>query len=142
MLLPDVNICLHALRPEQSAEAAGIRDWLTGRLTGHEQVGLVEAVLASVVRIATHPRVFQEPSTPAQAVRFADALLAAPSATTVRPGSRHWQVFTELVATHRVRGNDVPDAYLAAVALEAGATIVTRDRGLSRYGVRLLDPLT
>ena len=46
-----------------------------------------------------------------------------------------------LVTSHRLRGNDVPDVYLAAVALEYGATMVTRDRGFVRYGLPLLDPL-
>jgi predicted nucleic acid-binding protein len=59
----------------------------------------------------------------------------------VRPGPRHWTIFTDLVVQHRLRGNDVPDAYLSATALEAGATLVSRDPGLSRYGVRLVDPL-
>jgi toxin-antitoxin system PIN domain toxin len=130
------------MRPETSEDALGVRAWLEDRLNGHEQVGLVESVLASVVRIATHPRIFDPPSTPVQAVEFVDALRGAPNAAVVRPGSRHWTIFTELVTQHRVRGNDVPDAYLAAIALESGATVASRDRGLARYAVRLVDPLS
>jgi hypothetical protein len=54
----------------------------------------------------------------------------------------HWSIFRDLVASHRLRGNDVPDAYLAAIALEAGATMATLDRGFARFaGLRLADPL-
>jgi predicted nucleic acid-binding protein len=60
----------------------------------------------------------------------------------VRPGERHWGIFHDLVSQHGLRGNDIPDAYLAALALEQGATWVTTDRGFARYeGLRLLDPL-
>ena len=60
----------------------------------------------------------------------------------VRAGERHWPNFRGLVEQHGLRGNDIPDAYLAALALEQGATWVTTDRGFARYeGLRLLDPL-
>jgi toxin-antitoxin system PIN domain toxin len=140
MLFPDVNVCLLAMAPDLSAQARQVRDWLTGALNGHEAVGFAEQVLASVVRIATHPRVFNTPATPVEAIEFADALLRAPSAIVVRPGARHWSIFTDLVTTHRVRGNDIPDAFLAAVALEVGATVVTLDRGFRRYPLRTIDP--
>lgn len=58
----------------------------------------------------------------------------------MRPGARSWQIFAELVAQHRLRGTDVPDAYYAAIALEQGATVVTADRGVGRFGVETLVP--
>lgn len=140
MFLPDVNVCLHAMLPGLSPRAATVHGWMTDALNGHEAVGFSEQVLASMVRISTNPRILGTPATPEQAVDFADSLLGGPSATVVRPGARHWGIFTDLVTTHRLRGNDVPDAYLAAVALEVGATVVTTDRGFGRYDVRVLDP--
>lgn len=141
MLFPDVNICLAAMRPDASPQAERVRLWLADRLNGHEQVGFSELVLSSMMRIATNHRVFREPSTPAQAIEFADALLSAPAATAVRPGARHWRIFGDLVTSHRLRANDVPDAYLASLAMEAGATFVTLDRGFARFvGLRRLDP--
>jgi toxin-antitoxin system PIN domain toxin len=142
VLFPDVNVCLEAMRPDASTEASRVRDWLEDALNGHEQVGLSELVMSAVVRISTHPRIFRSPSSPADAIAFTDALLAAPAAVVVRPGARHWAIFRDLVAEHRLRGNDVPDGYLAAFAMEAGATFVTRDRGFARFaGLRLADPL-
>lgn len=58
----------------------------------------------------------------------------------VRAGARHWSIFSQIVGEHRLRGDDVPDAYYAAIALEQGATVVTADRGFARFGVRTLDP--
>ncbi len=123
--------------PQHSRAAA----WLTERLVGDEPVGISELVLTSLIRITTNHRVFAEPSSPEQAMEFCAALRTAPAAVTVRPGQRHWAMFERLVALTRARANDVPDAYLAALALEQGAAIVTRDRGFVRFpGLRVVDP--
>ena len=136
----DVNIVLQGFRDTESDEARAIGSWLRSRI-GRERLAICDVVLAGVIRIATNPRVYATPATPAGAVEYCDALLGAPSVALLRPGTRHWPIFTGLVTSHRLRGNDVPDAYLAAVALEYGATMVTRDRGFVRYGLPLLDPL-
>ncbi|MGM0385837.1 MAG: TA system VapC family ribonuclease toxin [Actinomycetota bacterium] len=142
MLLLDVNVCLYAYRPGQSETALLVSEWLAPRLIGHERVAVSEPVLAAVVRIATHPRIFRTPSTPSDVLEFAASLASAPAALLVRPGPEHWLIFTELVAQHRLRGNDVPDASLAAHAFELGASLVTLDRGLSRFaGLRIVNPL-
>jgi hypothetical protein len=141
MIVPDVNVVVLAMRPDASPSGPEVRGWLEVRLAGHEQVGVPEQVLASLVRLVTNPRIFAEPSTPSQAMEFAQAVLDAPAAVVVRPGGRHWQLFSTLVATHRLRGNDIPDAYLAAVAMEAGAYLATLDRGFRRFeGLRIVEP--
>lgn len=64
------------------------------------------------------------------------------SARVVAPGKRHWNIFAELVRTGQARANPVPDAYLAAPAIENGATFVTRDHLFARFpGLRMLDPI-
>lgn len=140
VLFLDVNVLVGAQRNDDAPHSRIMRAWLEQALTGHRTLGVSELALTAMVRIVTHPRVFEEPSSPSQALAFADALLAAPQVAVVRPGSRHWSLFRDLVATHRLRGNDVPDAFYAAVALEHGATIVTADRGFSRFDVPVLDP--
>ena len=105
-------------------------------------MGVSEHVLASTIRIATNPRAFSPPVSPDVAVEYANTLLTAPMAVAVRPGRRHWPLFAALVVDQALGGNDIPDAYLAALALEHGATFVTRDRGFRRFpSLRVLDPL-
>jgi toxin-antitoxin system PIN domain toxin len=140
VLFLDVNVLVGAQRNDDSPHAHQMRSWLDQALGGHEPIGVCELALSAMVRIVTHPRVFQHPTTPAQAIEFANALLAAPRVVSVRPAGRHWPIFAELVSAQRLRGNDVPDAYYAAIALELGATVVTADRAFARYGVRTLDP--
>jgi hypothetical protein len=142
MLLLDVNVCLYAYRPAESETAARVSEWLAPRLLGHERIAVSEPVLAAVVRIATHPRIFRQPSTPADVLAFAASLESAPAAQVVRPGPDHWPLFHQLVSEHRLRGNDIPDAVLAAHAFELGATLVTLDRGFARFAaLRTINPL-
>jgi len=142
VLLADVNVYLYAHRPE-SQRHDEYRAWLTQALAGREPFGVSESVLASFVRIATHHRVYREPTPLDVALEFCDAVVNAPAAVRVRPGPDHWSLFTSLVRDAGARGNLVPDAYLAALAIEHGATWVTTDRGFGRFPLlRWTSPLT
>jgi toxin-antitoxin system PIN domain toxin len=142
MLLPDVAVLVYAHRPAQSEIAAQVRAWLWSTTERGERLALSTAVLASVIRISTHPRILSTPSSPAEAVRFTQALIDDPRSTVVVPSSRHWPIFRELVDDLRLVGNDIPDAYLAALAIDHDATFVTTDRAFRRFPrLRLLDPL-
>lgn len=137
MLLADVNIFIYAHRPE-SERWTEYRDWLGSALTGAEPFGVSELVLSSFCRIVTNHRVYREPTPPQVAIDFCDHVLAAPAALAVRPGGRHWGIFAQLCREVKARGNTIPDAYLAALAMEQGATWVTTDRGFARFpGLRL-----
>lgn len=141
MLLADVNVYLYAHRPE-SPRSAEHREWLERSLSGPEPFGVSEAVLASFVRIATNHRVYREPTPPAIALDFCSSVLNGPSAVAVRAGARHWAVVDRLCRDLGARGNDVPDAVLAALAIEHGATWVTNDAGFGRFpGLRWRRPL-
>lgn len=141
VLLTDVNVFLYARRRE-SPRHEEHRAWLEAALTGPEPFGVSEQVLSSFLRIVTNHRVYREPTPPDQALDFCEVVLAAPAALRVRPGPRHWSIFSGLCRQLGARGNLVPDAYLAALALENGATWVTTDRGFGRFdGLRWRTPL-
>lgn len=142
MRLADVNVFIHAHRPE-SARSDEYAAWLADQLHGDEPFGVAENVMASFLRIVTSHRVYLDPTPPAIALEFCRAVLAAPSALAVRPGPRHWPIFESLVTEVGARGNLIPDAFLAALALENGATWITDDRGFARFpGLRWELPLT
>ena len=99
-------------------------------------------MLSGFVRIVTHPRVFVDPTPPAEAIAFCEALRSQPNATILAPGPRHWTIFARLCAEVGARGNLVPDAYLAALAIESGSDWITTDRGFRRFdGLHLRHPL-
>lgn len=86
-----------------------------------------------MIRVVTHPRVFRQPSTLDEAVAFAETLVSAPNAVVVQPGESHWGIFTGLCRASDARGNLVPDAWLAALAIEAGCEWITLDRDFARF---------
>ena len=141
MIAPDVNVLLYALR-EESDRHTKYRSWLQGALHGPERVALFEPVLASVLRVSTHPAVYRQPTPRAIVESFIDACLAAPSALPLRADVGHWSVFRELCVRADCRGNLVQDAYLAALALEHNCAFMTTDRDFARFpGLRWRHPL-
>lgn len=132
VLLADVNAFIYAHRAE-SPRAEEHRAWLTDALTGDEPFGVSELVLSSFLRIVTNHRVYREPTPLDIALAFCQAVLDAPAAVRVQPSKRHWGIFRRLCSSVGARGNLVPDAYLAALAIESGATWVTTDHGFARF---------
>ena len=141
MVLPDVNVLVYAHR-EDAAGHPDYREWLERVINGDESYGMSEIVLSGFVRIVTHPKVFRTPSALADAFAFADQVRSQPNCVRIEPGVRHWQIFERLCRESGARGNVVPDAYLAAMAIEAGCEWITTDRDFSRFnGLRWRHPL-
>lgn len=142
MLLCDVNVLVYAHRKDSTAHVA-CRAWLEALVNGDEAYGVSELVLSGFVRIVTHPKVFSRPSPLPDALAFAGQLRDQPNAVPIGPGPRHWDIFQALCLAHAVRGNLVPDAYLAAMAIESGCEWVTTDRDFSRFeGLRTRSPVS
>ncbi len=141
MVLPDVNVLVYAHR-EDAAHHAGCRGWLEGVVNGDEAYGLSDLVLSGFVRVVTHPKVFTKPSTLAQALEFTEQLRGRPNCVAVSPGKRHWGIFRDLCVDAGAKGNLVPDAFLAAMAIESGCEWITTDRDFSRFkGLRWRHPI-
>lgn len=141
MVLPDVNVLAYAHR-EDTAHHAGCRRWLEAAINGDAAYGLSEFVLSGFVRVVTHPKIFTNPSPIADALAFADQLRDRPNCVLVAPGPRHWEIFRRLCSESGVKGNLVPDAYLAALAIESGCEWVSTDRDFSRFtGLRWRHPV-
>jgi toxin-antitoxin system PIN domain toxin len=139
--LPDVNVLLSAHR-EDSEHHGVCHGWLLETMKGEAPFGLSELVLASVVRLATHPKIFRHPTRLDVALAFIAGLLQQPNAIVVRPGPGHWGIFSRLCREADTRGNLVTDAYLAALAIEAGCEWVTLDGDFARFrGLKWRRPL-
>jgi hypothetical protein len=142
MRLPDVNVLLYAFR-DAAPEHDRFRRWLEVAIDGEEPVGVADVVLSGFVRIATHPRIFDPPTSVDQAFAFADVVREASNAVRVAPGPRHWELFESMCREGAARGNLVADAYLAALAVESGSELITTDRDFARFpGLRWRHPLS
>jgi len=132
MILPDVNVLVHGFRSD-SSDHKRCRSWLAGIVNGDARYGMAPQVLSGLLRITTHPKVFIKPSSMEEVLRFCNVLLDQPHCVIIQPGDRHWEIFTRLCTEADVRGNLVPDAWLAALAIESGCEWITLDRDYARF---------
>jgi len=141
LILPDVNVLIYALRTD-SEDHAQYKGWLESVINGPTAYGVAPQVLAGVVRICTHPRIFRRPSSRSDAFEFCCTLLEQPNATVIVPGTRHWPIFQDLCGTAKATGNLVQDAWFAALAIESGCEWITTDRDYARFpGLTWREPL-
>jgi uncharacterized protein len=132
MKLIDVNVLVYAHRqdaPEHSRYLA----WLQRLLTGPEPFGVADLVLSGFLRVVTHPKIFDPPTDPELALRFVQTIRDCAGCVVIAPGPGYWPIFTRLVRESGCRGSLIPDAFLAAIAIEAGCTWITTDRDYSRF---------
>ena len=132
MILLDVNVLVYAHR-EDAENHQLYRKWLETQLDSFEPCGISELVLSGCLRIITHPKVFTPPSSVAEGLRYVQQLRSHPNTRLVCPGASHWRIFTELCQNVEAKGNLVPDAYHAALAIESGCEWITTDRGFARF---------
>ena len=132
MILPDVNVLLYAFRAD-SEDHAQYKDWLESVVNGSAAYGISPQVLASVVRITTHHRIYAKPSSRDDVFDFCRTLLQQPNATVTEPGDRHWSIFEEMCTKAKATGNLAQDAWFAALAIEFGCEWITTDRDYARF---------
>jgi len=141
LYLLDANVLIYAFRRD-SPHHSPCYQWLTNTLAGEGPVATTSVVELALLRIATLPALGTAASTPAEVFRFLGALKDQPTVLRIEPGEQHLDILSGLCAKMKLRGNDINDAFLAALSMEYGATLVTADRGFSRFsGLRTMNPL-
>lgn len=131
-MLLDANLLLYAVdarSPHNEAAAT----WLAAALNGDRRVALPWQTIGAFLRIITHPRVTRHPLTGTEAWAFAQAWLDAPPTWVPPATERTAAILAELHGQMAVTGNLVPDAQLAALAIEHGLTVMTADTDFGRF---------
>ncbi|MDQ3028580.1 MAG: type II toxin-antitoxin system VapC family toxin [Actinomycetota bacterium] len=140
MLLLDVNVVLAAHRDDHPHHAA-VRPWFDEVLAGEDPFAVPVVVWASFLRLATNRRIFEVPTPLADAFNFVEATCRQPHHLVIGPGARHLPVLRRLCEEADALGDLVPDAVIAAVALEHGCQVATLDRDFARFSsIRHLRP--
>ena len=132
MILADVNVLIYAFRSDSDQHEA-YRSWLGEVINGPSAYGVSPQVLAAVVRICTHPRIFKHASTLDETLAFCKVISDQPGASLIMPGERHWSIFESMCRQSRATGNLVQDAWFAALAVESGCEWITVDRDYARF---------
>lgn len=141
MILPDVNVLIYAFRTD-SEDHQRYKEWLQSVVNGPAAYGIAPQVLASVVTITTHTRIYRRPSSRADVFAFSRLLMQQPNATVTTPRERHWAIFEDLCVKTKATGNLAQDAWFAALAIESGCEWITTDRDYARFpGLTWREPL-
>lgn len=141
MILPDLNLLVHAHDLDAPAHAAA-RTWWEARLNDPSPVGMAWVVLLGFVRIATHRAIFRNPLSVDVACSHVTRWLAQPQVMILHPGERHADVVFGLLRGVGTAGNLTTDAHLAALAIEFQAELHSTDADFGRFaGLRWRNPL-
>ena len=142
MILIDANLLVYAhVKGFPQHETAG--KWLDGKLNGAAPVGLPWESLLAFLRLVTNPRVFEQPEPAATAWDQVQSWLNCANVWVPLPTENHRKVLGDLLSATRADANLVPDAHLAALAIEHGLVLCSSDGDFARFpGLRWENPLT
>lgn len=141
MILVDANLLLYAAN-RTVPDHTRARTWLDDRLNGSVAVGLPWPSLLAFVRLTTNPAILKHPITTANAWRQVDEWLACEPAWTPVPGEGHRRIVGGFLKASWMTSRLVPDAHLAALAIEHGLTLQSTDGDFARFpGLKWENPL-
>jgi toxin-antitoxin system PIN domain toxin len=141
VILVDANLLVYAAN-QSAPEHHHARPWLDARLSGTVRIGLPWPSLLAFVRIVSNPAILRNPVTPAAAWHQVKDWLGCDAAWIPLPGTRHADVLGELLEASIVMSRLVPDAHLAALAIEHGLTLCSTDGDFARFrGLKWENPL-
>jgi toxin-antitoxin system PIN domain toxin len=140
MILVDANLLIYA-HVSSLPQHDAARTWLDARLNERARVGIPWPSLLAFLRIVTNRRVFERPESMAGAWHQVDAWLTCPNVWIPAPGEEHRAILARMLEQSG-GANLVPDAHLAALAIEHGLTLCSSDGDFARFpGLKRQNPL-
>ena len=98
--------------------------------------------MPAFLRLVTNARVFEHREPIHDAWQQVRTWLKSETTWIPQPTERHADLLGEFLALPGVHGNLVPDAHLAALAVEHGLTLCSTDGDFARFqGQRWLNPI-
>lgn len=141
MILVDANLLVYA-KFSDVPQHQGARVFLEGALNAPSRVGLPWPSLLAFLRLASNPRIFAEPLSAGDAWMQVCEWLDHPRVWVPEPTPGHAEILGRLLLEGRARGNLVPDAHLAALAIGHGLTLCSTDSDFARFaGLDWRNPL-
>lgn len=141
MILVDVNLLVYAW-DSRSPNHESARTWLDAKLSASARVGLPWESILGFLRVVTNPRIFERPATIGRAWRQVEEWLSCNNVWIPHAGVEHEAVLAKLIHNLGGGSNLIPDAHLAALAIEHGLTLYSSDGDFARFqGLRWSNPL-
>jgi hypothetical protein len=140
VILPDVNVLVHAHNADSAVHAAA-RRWWDGCLAGSQGVGLAWAALLGFVRITTNRRIVSRPLEPSAVMARIERWLALPQVHIAQPSNDHFSRLRAELERLGTAGNLTTDAHLAVLAMERGYVLYSTDADFARFpSLRWVNP--
>jgi uncharacterized protein len=130
--LLDVNVVL-AVHRDDHPHFDAARAWLQATLNAQHPFCVTDLVAGSFLRLATNRRIFSIPTPVPEAFDYLRSLRDQPAHVTLGPGPRHLVILEQICREADVAGDLVPDAQLAAIAVEHACEVVSFDRDFARF---------
>jgi hypothetical protein len=142
MIVPDINLLVHAYNRDSSVHAAA-RTWWEDLLNSRRPVGLAWVAVLGFIRITTHRQILERPLPVTSACERVRAWLSRPYLSILHPGERHAELLLGILEAAGTAGNLTTDAHLAALAIENQAELHSTDADFGRFaGLRWVNPLS
>ena len=140
MILPDVNVLVHAHNSDSTVHAAA-RAWWDGCLSGTEGIGLAWAAVLGFVRITTNRKIVARPLPTADVMERIHSWLELPHVHIAQPSDSHFSRLRSELERLGTAGNLTTDAHLAVLAMERGYVLYSTDADFGRFaGLRWINP--
>lgn len=143
MIAVDTNVLVYAHRRDSEFHDLAA-ERLTGLAEGRGAWAIPWPCVHEFFAIATHPKIYDPPSTRDQAIGQLDAWLAAPTLSLLGETPGYWTALKALLTAGKVTGPMVNDARIAALCAAHGVReLWSADRDFGRFtsNVRIHNPL-
>ena len=132
LLLLDVNVVVAAHRDDHALyPIAGT--WFQEVLAGVAPFAVPAIVWGSFLRLVTNRRIFDPPTPLVEAFAFLEGTCAQPHHVRVEPGPEHLRLLRRICMESNATADLIPDAVIAAIALEHHAVVASLDRDFARF---------
>jgi hypothetical protein len=119
------------------------RAWLDERLNGTPPVGIPWPSALAFMRLVSNPRVVEAPIPLPRAWAQVESWLTCRPVWIPEPTQEHRRILGRLLSGQPLGANLVPDAHLAALAIEHGLILCSTDGDFARFGgLRWENPLS
>lgn len=139
-MIVDANLLIHAIDPSSTAHRAASA-WWSSALVGNERVALPMQTLTAFVRLTTHPRITAEPLSAPEATAHVRYWLSHGTTWVPPTSDATAAILVDLIERYELTANLIPDAGLAALAIEHGVRVASADTDFARFGDVWLNPL-
>jgi toxin-antitoxin system PIN domain toxin len=138
----DTNLLVYAHRRDSPWHDQA-SELIRGLAEGHAAWAIPWPCIHEFLSVVTHPRIYDPPTQPAEALEQVEIWLESPSLVLLAEAAEYWPRLRAALTTGRVAGPQVHDARVAALCqLHGVRELWTADRDFGRFPeLRVRNPL-